>query len=47
MKNTFTLDTIIEANQSVIKFMKENEMPLTFENIEHLFINSIDEFVKG
>ena len=47
MKNTITLDTIIEANQSVIKFMKENEVPLTYTNIEHLFINSIDEFVKG
>ena len=38
------LDKIIEANQSVIRFMKENEIPLTYENIEHLFINSIDEF---
>ena len=45
MKNTFTLDEVVAINQEVIKFMKENEMPLTYTNIEHLFTKCVDEFV--
>ena len=44
MKHTFTLDDVVQINQEVIKFMKENEMPLTYNNIEFLFTKCIDEF---